>query len=347
MHMSGYHMGINLGHDRSVAVVKDGEVVVAIEQERLDRIKHSVGLMLQSPDDSRHIQVPGECIRYCLDAIGASLDQMTTITPNMPGDDKSAEIMRGKFSADIAKQVREIPSHHLAHAYSAYWPSGFEESLVLVVDASGTTFTEQSGRWTESYSLYRATPDGMDLVHSERVLAHLAQLSTLGFLYEYITRETGFVTVVGNGLEYAEAGKLMGLAPYGGRQPNLNQWIHAASDSFSLDIPAYDIFLEVAALEKRYQNQDGPKHHRPWLVDLAWKVQNELEQAMKHLVAEGMKKTGLNHLCLAGGVALNSVANYRVLRDLPVQDIFVFPAAGDNGIAAGCALWAYATESEE
>ena len=149
--MSGYHMGINLGHDRSVAIVRDGEIVVAIEQERLDRIKHSVGLMLQSPDDSRQVQVPGECIRYCLDAVGVPLDQMSTITPNMPGDDQGSAIMKGKFSADIAKQVRDIPSHHLAHAYSAYWPSGFDDALVLVVDASGTTFTQADGRWTESY----------------------------------------------------------------------------------------------------------------------------------------------------------------------------------------------------
>ena len=105
--MSGYHMGINLGHDRSVAVVKDGEVVVAIEQERSDRIKHSVGLMLQSPDDSRHIQVPGECIRYCLDAIGASLDEIPPLRPTCLAMTKALNYA-GKFSADIAKQVREI-----------------------------------------------------------------------------------------------------------------------------------------------------------------------------------------------------------------------------------------------
>ena len=67
--MHGYHMGINLGHDRSVAVVRDGEILIAIEQERLDRIKHSVGFMVQSPSEMKHIQVPGECIRYCLDAL--------------------------------------------------------------------------------------------------------------------------------------------------------------------------------------------------------------------------------------------------------------------------------------
>ncbi len=342
--MSSWHMGINLGHDRSVAIVAEGKIVVAIEQERLDRSKHSVGLMLQAPGDTRQVQVPGECIRYCLDAVGVPLSSMATITANMPGDDLGAAIMRGKFSADIAAQVRSIPSHHLAHAYSAFWPSGFEEALVLVVDASGSTECHEGRRVTESYSLYRGGPQGVIPIHSEQVLTHLAQLSTLGFLYEYVTRKAGFITLVGKGLQYAEAGKLMGLAPYGVEQPSLSRWIHPSPGSLSLDIPAYDIFLEIAALEKRYQGAEGPRHLRPWLVDLAWKVQNELEHAMQHLVREGMAKTGLTRLCLAGGVALNSVANYRVLRELPIDDVFVFPAAGDNGIAAGCALWAYAEE---
>jgi len=344
--MGQWHMGINLGHDRSVAIVRHGEIIVAIEQERLDRSKHSVGLMLQAPDDARQVQVPGECIRYCIDTVGVSLREIATITANMPGDDLGSAIMRGKSSTDIASQLRTIPSHHLAHAYTAFWPSGFEEALVLVVDASGSTTTAPTGRWTESYSLYRGGPNGVTPIHNERVLTHLAQLSTLGFVYEYVTRKAGFVTAVGTRLEYPEAGKLMGLAPYGGPQPSLHTWLRTRKGSLSLDIPAYDIFLEIAALEKRYQRVGGRRHDRPWLVDLAWKVQNELELAMKHLVSEGMTRTGLTRLCLAGGVALNSVANHRVLRDLPVDDIFVFPAAGDNGIAAGCALWAYVTEEE-
>ena len=81
MNTSGYHLGINMGHDRSVAVVQDGKVIVASEQERLDRIQHSVGFMLQSPDAMGHIQVPGESITYCLDHLSLKLGDVTTITP--------------------------------------------------------------------------------------------------------------------------------------------------------------------------------------------------------------------------------------------------------------------------
>ena len=90
-------MGINMGHDRSVAVVENGTVVAAIEQERLDRIKHSVGFMLQSPDAMGQIQVPGESIAYCLDYLGLPLGEMSTITANMPGEDLAPKIIRVSF----------------------------------------------------------------------------------------------------------------------------------------------------------------------------------------------------------------------------------------------------------
>ena len=103
--MGQLHMGINLGHDRSVAIVRDGKILVAIEQERLDRIKHSVGFMVQSPHLLRQIQVPGESIRYCLDTLSVPLSAMATITANMPGHDHGPSILRGKFSRDISEQV--------------------------------------------------------------------------------------------------------------------------------------------------------------------------------------------------------------------------------------------------
>jgi carbamoyltransferase len=339
--MGKLHMGINMGHDRSVAVVEDGEVRLAIEQERLDRIKHSVGFMYQSPGDVRHIQVPGECIRYCLDTLGVALSEIATITANMPGIDHAPDILRAKFSREIAGQVRVVPSHHLAHAYSAYWPSGFEDALILVVDASGRTYADPQGWETESYSLYTGRGGVVELLHGERVRAHLAQLSTLGFVYEYIARKAGFVTRVNEGLSYPEAGKLMGLAAYGGPQPHWERWLVPEPGSPRVAISAYDIFLEVAALEKRYDDGEGKPYFRPWLVDLAYKVQSELEHALCHIVDAAVAETGLRKLCLAGGVSLNSVANHQMLRRCGLEDMFIFPAAADNGIAAGCALWAY------
>ena len=340
--MDQFHMGINLGHDRSVAVVKDGEILVAIEQERLDGIKHSVGSMLQAPQSLRQIQVPGDCIRYCLDALDLPLSGMATITANMPGREHGPEILRGKFSRDISQLVRTVPSHHLAHAYSAFWPSGFEEALVLVADGSGSTVYKPSEGWmTESFSLYIASQGSLRPLHLESVEAHLAGLSTLGFVYDFISRKAGFETSIGSSISYPEAGKLMGLSAYGRSHEALLPWFHPIDGEPRVSISAYDIFLEVAALEKTYDQGDGPPYFRPWLVDLAYKVQQELEAALIHIVTVAMQKSGLNKLCMAGGVALNSVANQKILLNCELEDIFVFPAAGDNGIAAGCALWAY------
>jgi len=219
----------------------------------------------------------------------------------------------------------------------------------LVADASGATTDAHK---TESYSLYEARGNRIRLLHSEQVAAHLAGLSTLGFLYEYLTRKAGFVTPVGPDLTIPEPGKLMGLAPYGRVQQHWHPWIRfpelgAEHGGYSLGISAYDIFLEVAALEKRYGagKDDGqtPLHLHPWRVDLAYKVQQELEQALLYLVEQAVRQTGVKKLCLAGGVALNAVANYRLQQQLQLEEVFTFPAAGDAGIAAGCALWAYAT----
>ena len=341
--MDQFHMGINLGHDRSVAVVKDGEILVAIEQERLDGIKHSVGFMLQASQSLRQIQVPGDCIRYCLDALDLPLSSMATITANMPGREHGPEILRGKFSRDISQLVRTVPSHHLAHAYSAFWPSGFDEALVLVADGSGSTVYQPCQGWiTESFSLYIASQGRLKPLHLESVQAHLAGLSTLGFVYDFISRKAGFETRIGDSISYPEAGKLMGLSAYGRPHEALFPWFQPIHGEPRVSISAYDIFLEVAALEKTYDQGEGPAYFRPWLVDLAYKVQQELETALIHIVSVAKQQTGLNTLCMAGGVALNSVANQKILRHCGLDDIFVFPAAGDNGIAAGCALWAYA-----
>ena len=342
--MSKYHMGINMGHDRSVSIVQDGQVIVAIEQERLDRIKHSVGFMLQSPDAMGQIQVPGESMAYCLDYLGLPLGKMATITANMPGIDLAPQIIRSKFSADLAAHVRTVPSHHLAHAYSAFWPSGFQEALVLVVDASGSTSAGPGGRRTESYTLYEGRGTELHKLHAETVQSHQAALSTIGFVYEAVSRRAGFVTNLNSGLSFPEAGKLMGLAAYGGPQSNWERWLSKEKGSLKIKMFAYDIFLEMAALEKRYDDGQGKPYFRPWLVDLAYKIQAELEEVLCHLIGDACRQTGLKHVCIAGGVGLNSVANYKILRDCQLNDIFIFPASADNGIAVGCALWAYHTD---
>lgn len=340
--MAGYHLGVNLGRDRAAALVTGGDIVVAIEQERLDRYKHSIGFLHQAPGDPSQIQLPDEAISYCLKTCGITLSEVVSITANMPGVDYSDELLRRQLPPEVVQKRRCIVSHHLAHAYSAYWPSGFDEALILVADAQGTTDAEGT---TESYSVYQACGTEINLLHAERVPAHLAALSTPGAIYEYISRKAEFVTRVGSQVILPESSRLMDLAAYGNEQENWHCWFRPIANSYHLDISAYDIFLEVAALEKRYDNGQGQPCHRSYLVDLARKVQSELEQAMAHLVRTAVEKTGIRKLCLAGEVALNGRVNHVLLNEGDLEDIFIFPAAGDAGVAAGCALWSYARQA--
>lgn len=335
---SMYHLGINLGHDRSAAIVKNGKIEIAIQQERLDRTKNSIGFLHQSLGDCKNIQIPHEAIQYCMRKFNIGINDLSSITANMPGIDYSKDILQRIFPRELSDKIYMLPSHHLSHAYSAYWPSGFDEAIILVVDASGSTDKEGL---TESYSLYIAKENEIKLLHSEKVKAYLASLSTLGFIYEYVTKLAGFSTSIGKNLAIPEAGKLMGLAPYGTYCDQWHEWLHTKPSSYSIDISAYDLFLEVEALKKLYDDGKGKAYLRPYIVDLAYKIQSELEKALLHIVALAVEQTNCRNLCCAGGVALNSVINYKLLTELNLDDIFVFPAAGDAGIAAGNALWAY------
>ena len=339
-----YHIGINLGHDRSAAIVRDGKILSAIHQERLDRCKHSIGYLYQNVGDDGQIQLPHEAIQYCMQSLGISFNDIETITANMPGIDKSYDILLRQLPAELKEKIRKAPSHHLLHAYTAFWPSGFSESPILVVDASGSTYPDGT---CESYSLFKGEGTRIAPIHSERVPTHLAGLSTLGFVYEYITRKAGFITRVGESVSIPEAGKLMGLAPYGTDQKNWREWFHINPKSYHIEINAYDIFLEIAAIEKKYDDHNGKPYLRAFMADLAYKVQKELEKALLHLARLVTEETKSKQLSIAGGVGLNSVANYKILRKLQLDDIFIFPSAGDAGIAAGAALWAYATSTKK
>jgi len=148
---------------------------------------------------------PGNQFRYCLESAGIGFDELASLTANLPGEDVGPEILARQVPPGLEGRIRRLPSHHLAHAYSAYWPSGFDEALVLVADGSGST---EDGL-TESYSVYLGQGERLTPIHRERVPAHLADYCTLGFLYEEVTRRAGFATCLG-AVTLPEAGKLMG-----------------------------------------------------------------------------------------------------------------------------------------
>ncbi len=334
-------LGINcFSHDTSACLLVDGEVVAMGEQERFNRDQHTKAF----PDDA---------VAFCLSQAGmdaADLD-LVAFAHHVPKD-----ILRGAADAvsraapkRLAAQVyidgrlalRERSfrrtwgykgrilevGHHHAHAASAFYASPFDRAAVLTVDRGGdylsTTLAVGEGNRI-------STLDQVRLPHS------------LGEVYTALTWFLGF-------RPSADEGKVMGLAPYG-----TDRLAGDFRDVLRLD---HNGLFEVNLRWFRYQREGRPvsrrflRHHGPPRVpeseiterdkDLAYAVQDVLEEAGVHLARRLHESTGLPSLCLAGGVALNSVMNARMLKESGFEHIFVQPASSDAGNAMGAALWAW------
>jgi carbamoyltransferase len=339
-------------HDSAAALVEDGRIVAAAQEERFTRRKH----------DPRF---PVHAVRFCLDHAGVALDGVDAIAfydkPLLkferlletylsfaPRGFKSFRMaipvwLREKlFLKDLlatelkalgaGKRVAEriaFSEHHLSHAASAFFPSPFDEALVLTMDGVG--------EWATT-SLAHGSGNRLE-VHREIHFPH-----SLGLLYSAFTYYTGFKV---NSGEY----KVMGLAPYG--EPKyapqiLEHLIDLKPDgSFRLNLDYFDYCTGLTMTNERFDALFGAPPRKPEArlsqreMDLAASVQAVTEEVVLRLTRSLAQDTGQRNLCLAGGVALNCVANGKVLRDGRFKDIWIQPAAGDAGGALGAALAAY------
>jgi carbamoyltransferase len=349
-----YILGISaFYHDSAACLLKDGEIIAAAQEERFTRKKHDAGF-------------PHHAILYCLKEAGIEGRQIdnvvfyekpfvkferlletylafapkgfTSFAKAMPVwikdklFQKSALIKELKSTLDKDVKWNErllFSEHHLSHAASAYYPSPFNSAAVLTLDGVG--------EWTTS-SL--AIGKGNDL----KVLKEIHFPHSLGLLYSAFTYYTGFKV---NSGEY----KVMGLAPYG--KPiyaNLikEKLIAVAEDgSFQLDMSYFDYATGLTMTNKKFDALFGgpPRTSETGLtqreMDLAASVQKVTEDVVLNLARGIAKDTGERNLCLAGGVALNCVANGILLREKIFDNIWIQPAAGDAGGALGAALSAW------
>jgi carbamoyltransferase len=338
-------------HDSAAALLCDGEVAAAAQEERFTRRKH----------DRRF---PVEAMKYCLQAGGTTLDQidyvvfydkpflkferlLETYLSFAPRGLRSFQMaiplwVREKlFQKDLLlRQFREcapgfdaarllFTEHHLSHAASAFFPSPFDEALVLTMDGVG--------EWaTTSVALGKG--------NSLEILKEIHFPHSLGLLYSAFTYYTGFKV---NSGEY----KVMGLAPYG--EPRfagkiLDHLIDLKPDgSFRLNQDYFNYCAGLTMTNGKLNDLFGGPPRRPEELltqrhmDLAASVQAVLEEVILRLTRSLRAETGASNLCLAGGVALNCVANGKVLRDAGFDSIWIQPAAGDAGGALGAALAAH------
>ncbi len=340
-------------HDAAAALVRDGEIIAAAQEERFTRKKHDSGF-------------PKHALDYCLAEAGVKLDQVDlvafydkpflkferlveTYMSFAPRGYKSFKMaiplwLREKlFLKDLLhKQLEQhrpdfdwdsrlvFSEHHLSHAASAFFPSPYKSAAVLTLDGVG--------EWaTSSQALGR---DNKLEVISEIHFPH-----SLGLLYSAFTYYTGFKV---NSGEY----KLMGLAPYGEPrfvQTILDKLVTLKDDgSFRLNLEYFDYCTGLTMTNEKFDALFGEPARKPdkerlttFHMDIAASVQAVTEEILLRMTRSVAKQTGERNLCLAGGVALNCVANGKVLRDGKFDGIWIQPAAGDAGGSIGAALCAY------
>jgi carbamoyltransferase len=336
-------LGTGLSHDGSACLLRDGEVLVAIEKERITRVKHDGG------NDSA-------AIRYCLESAGLALEQLALVVQNANfGDfERGNESYDGPrlFTATCPVPVVTI-SHHLAHAYSAVGMCPFEECNILVVDGCGNSAdecTDLEGAKTagcedagtrhlcfekDSYYAWRGgrlsvlykdfSPWGMS-IKGYPMLPNTTQHS-IGGVYaavsDYCLRGS------------SDLGKLMGLAPYGRAGAVSGEIFELREDRVFV---RYDW---MRGFNRPAQSEDHFRRNFQYYADIAWWVQREVERALLYLFASRHRMAPTDHLGYAGGVALNAVANSLLRSRGPFKDVFMVPAAGDNGIALGCAFYGW------
>jgi carbamoyltransferase len=339
-------------HDSAAALIEDGRIVAAAQEERFTRKKHDQGF-------------PAQAIRYCLDAAGINLDSvdnvvffekplikferlLETYLATAPHGFRSFRLamplwLKEKLfqKLNLEKALAEFTAdsrlgdkllfaeHHLSHAASAFFASPFEDAVVLTLDGVG--------EWaTASVSVGRG--------NRLEVKREIRWPHSLGLLYSAFTYYTGFRV---NSGEY----KLMGLAPYG--EPKyaeliLDRLVDLKPDgSFWLDQSYFDYATGLTMTSHKFDETFGGRARQEGEpltqrhMDLAASVQKVTEEVMLRITRDLSRTYGIKNLCLAGGVALNCVANGKVLRDRHFERVWIQPASGDAGGALGSALAAY------
>ncbi|MFD4575214.1 carbamoyltransferase [Streptomyces sp. NPDC058417] len=322
-------------HDFAACLVADGVIAAGIEEERVRRVKYAVGVN----------SLFNQSWRYCLDMVGARAADIDVVVAD--------DTLLAPAWFPFRKRIHLI-RHHMAHAASAFYPSPFERAAILVVDGAGSliddkgveTLTTAVGEGTEITELTKVLGTNWSTDGLSALRVHQAGDSdhSLGYMYKAVSRALGFVLYEdeyqGRHWYLSEDGKTMGLAPYGTPRYRKEFREHLTL----LPDGRYELHLKDGGLldviEHALDGLEG-EDRLAHAADLAYAAQDTLETTLLHVARRLHAETGLTDLCLAGGVALNCVANGRLLRETPFENVFVQPAAGDGGCAVGTAFYGH------
>lgn len=366
-----YILGIScFFHDAAAALLKDGILVAAAEEERFTRIKHDFSFPINAIEFClRHEDITANDVDYVV-FFEKPLPKferilLTTLQTFPRSYGVFREAMISWFSEKlwirslilsklpIAPERVLFVEHHLSHAASAFFCSPFEEAAILTVDGVGEWTTTTLGRATAAWN---GQGENRIELFSEIRFPH-----SLGLLYSAFTAFLGFQVNEG---EY----KVMGMAPYGEPRflDKVYKLIHVNDDgSFHLNMDYFtyhystdrtfgpkfvQLFGEPRVPESEFvtrltdpsvSGREPEVVRSQYYADVAASIQRVTEEVLLRMARHLHERTGLKRLCMAGGVALNSVANGRILRETPFEEVYIQPAAGDSGGALGAALYAY------
>lgn len=342
-----------LYHDSAAAICKDGEILAAAQEERFTRIKHD-------------LRLPVNAVKYCLNAAGAEMYEVDQVVyydnplltldrliKNILALGKKSEYLVYNRMPSLLKnklwlqdELRNIfgqlgkedklwmTEHHISHAASAYYPSPFQEAAILTIDGVGEWAT---------------TTIGVGKGNKIKILEQMNYPHSLGLLYSAFTYFCGFKV---NSGDY----KFMGLAPYG--KPVYESVIKEKlikimpDGSFQLNMEYFDFHQNDVMVNDKFADLFGGPRREPESritkreMDIAASAQKVTEEIIILLAKHAKEITGMGNLVMAGGVALNCVANGKLVKEGVFDDIWIQPAAGDAGGALGCALYAEYLQSD-
>lgn len=321
-------------HNGAACLLKGDEIYTAIQEERLTRRKRA----------ALFGAYPSLALEYCLDYAGISPGDLSMVVC-CPTNKVSIPQQDVSLNPILQTKLHNTPTlyipHHYGHALSAFATSGFEESAILVIDGMGSPFEDfredekAACKWIvedgwETISLYAASGTTIKPLEKQMV-EHLAwvtlfengmpKFGSLGGMYSAAATQ-----IFGSVLE---AGKIMGLAPYGSPEIPCNKFFSIEDGRF--------IFHDN--VPKRFRHNDRWPLRQKEYSDLASSTQAALEEAVLYLVARLYELCPSENLCYAGGVALNSVTNERIIRESPFKNVYIIPAAEDCGAAIGAAYY--------
>ncbi len=343
-------MGINLSsHDRSVCLLEDEKIACAISEERLDRRKRSEIYFKQSaPRTVFEIQtlLPMRAISYCLETTQIGIDDVSLFVIGRSIISAKESTLQSLPIKDKSKIVEiPFPNHHLAHAYSTYFCSPYKESAILVIDEQGSWLNKTE---YEKCSLYYAKGTNVSLLKTYKGTINDG---SLGVFFDYFCALLG----LSEAGRFPAAGKLMALAAYGNKNNLLSPILKYRQDGnvgFSyLDIKK---LCDRVGIEYIFNKRKIDRHYETGLSyfsfknlssnsrlgkDFAYLAQTELEKGVLHIANHLTKIQPSKNLSYAGGVALNCIANSLIIKSSLFKNLFIQPAATDDGTAIGLAYY--------